>query len=201
MEISGSEEGTAARIKAAAKRIFMDKGYDGTTMQHIADESGVNKALLHYYFGSKDKLFILVFREELGELSRTMSGIWEDNGLPLGERLEAWIDSLTDLTVRSPTLPIFVIAELSRNPELIGELLAEFKPPVGFLALEGGGRDDVVVPPLAVLIVSVYSLIFFPVIASPLFSPIFGVSGDFAKELFQAQVGLAKELVRKHLAG
>lgn len=193
------DEGSALRIKTAAKRVFLEKGYDGTTMQHIAEESGLNKALLHYYFSSKDKLFILVFREELAELAESMSGIIAESELPLEERFDAWIDSLTDLTRRSPRLPIFVIAELSRNPDLIGELLTEFRPPVDFLAMgEGEGAE---VPALARLIVAVYSLVFFPVIASPLFGPFFGLSPDFEKRLLETQVGLAKELVRRHLAG
>ena len=51
------------RILAAAKKIFLSKGLDGARMQDIADEAGINKAMLHYYFRSKDKLFEMIFED------------------------------------------------------------------------------------------------------------------------------------------
>ena len=45
------------KILAAAKKVFVEKGMDGARMQDIADEAGINKALLHYYFRNKEKLF------------------------------------------------------------------------------------------------------------------------------------------------
>lgn len=54
---------TERKILEAAKRVFGRKGLDGARMQEIADEAGLNKALLHYYFRSKDNLFRAVFRE------------------------------------------------------------------------------------------------------------------------------------------
>jgi TetR/AcrR family transcriptional regulator len=129
MEYENRDESRASRIKEAAKKLFIDKGYDGTTMQAIADSSAVNKALLHYYFQSKDKLFLLIFREELAELSDFLATIWQESGKSLRERLEDWIDSQTAFLARVPRLPLFIITEMTRNPELIKELLAEFLPP------------------------------------------------------------------------
>ena len=51
------EQNTEDKIVEAAKTVFVQKGMDGARMQHIADEAGINKALLHYYFRTKDKLF------------------------------------------------------------------------------------------------------------------------------------------------
>ena len=52
---------TEERILEAAKRVFHAKGYDGARMQEIADEAGVNKSLVHYYYRNKDNLFQAVF--------------------------------------------------------------------------------------------------------------------------------------------
>ena len=52
---------TEEKILNAAKKVFLTKGMDGARMQDIADEAGINKALLHYYFRSKDKLFEQIF--------------------------------------------------------------------------------------------------------------------------------------------
>ena len=49
-------------ILNAAKRIFQQKGMEGARMQEIADEAGINKALLHYYYRSKQLLFEAVFK-------------------------------------------------------------------------------------------------------------------------------------------
>jgi TetR/AcrR family transcriptional regulator len=55
---------TEQKIMRAATEVFLEKGKDGARMQQIADRAGINKALLHYYFRSKDKLFEQVFRQE-----------------------------------------------------------------------------------------------------------------------------------------
>ena len=56
---------TEKKIIAAATDIFLKKGKDGARMQEIADHAGINKALLHYYFRSKDRLFEEVFKNEI----------------------------------------------------------------------------------------------------------------------------------------
>jgi AcrR family transcriptional regulator len=202
MESEASEERRAARIREAAKQLFMDKGYDGTTMQAIADASRVNKALLHYYFESKDKLFLLIFREELAELSDSLATIWHEDGTPLPERLENWIDSQLVFLARAPRLPLFIIAEMTRNPELIKELLTEFLPPPHLLEgmdaalpreTEGG------LPILVELIGTLYSLIFFPAVAAPMIRHLLGVDSPLLDELVAGQTRLAKDLVRLRL--
>ncbi|MDZ7635635.1 MAG: helix-turn-helix domain-containing protein [Bacteroidales bacterium] len=52
---------TKEKIFLAASEIFEEKGHSGARMQEIADRAGINKALLHYYFRSKDQLFKAVF--------------------------------------------------------------------------------------------------------------------------------------------
>ncbi|PLW96253.1 MAG: hypothetical protein C0591_09195 [Marinilabiliales bacterium] len=55
------KENTEDKIVEAAKKVFIQKGMDGARMQQIADEAGINKALLHYYFRTKNKLFEKIF--------------------------------------------------------------------------------------------------------------------------------------------
>ena len=55
---------TETTILNAAKTIFQQKGMDGARMQEIADEAGINKALLHYYYRSKQLLFEAVFKSD-----------------------------------------------------------------------------------------------------------------------------------------
>lgn len=204
MDDQGQDEGRAARIKEAAKQLFLDKGYDGTTMQAIADSAKVNKALLHYYFESKDRLFLLIFREELAELSESLASIWREGEKTLLERLEEWVDSQTAFLARAPRLPLFIINEMTRNPELIKELLAEFLPPPSLLRLEAGAALPGAEPGLPVLVElvgTVYSLIFFPSVAAPMIQHLLGLDSPFLGELMASQARLAKELVRRRLGG
>jgi len=207
MEIEGLDQGRAVRIKEAAKRLFVDRGYDGTTMQAIADASRVNKALLHYYFQSKDKLFLLIFREEQAELLRSMEALWREGEKPLRQRLEDWIDEQTVFLARAPRLHLFMINEMTRNPDLIEELITEFLPPPGMLLPPGpvgpAAEGEVVPPPklpeLVELACSVYSLVFFPAVASPMIHRLLGIDSRLKDELLAGQVRLAKEFVRQRL--
>jgi TetR/AcrR family transcriptional regulator len=204
MENESQREGSARRIRESAKALFLDKGYDGTTMQAIADASGVNKALLHYYFEGKDKLFLMIFREELAELRDSLVAIWKEGDRPLRQRLEEWIDSQTSFLARAPRLPLFVIAEMARNPLLIRELLGEFLPPLELLESKGsegqpGGGQ--VLPALVELIGALYSLVYFPAVAAPLIQHLLGVDSPLLAELMASQVRLAKDLVRDRLGG
>jgi TetR/AcrR family transcriptional regulator len=56
---------TEEKIITAATEVFMERGRDGARMQEIADRAAINKALLHYYFRSKDRLFEMVFQREI----------------------------------------------------------------------------------------------------------------------------------------
>ena len=55
-----NELGTEEKIIIAARNIFTKKGMNGARMQEIADEAGINKALLHYYYRNKEQLFFAV---------------------------------------------------------------------------------------------------------------------------------------------
>ena len=60
-------------IIKAAHEVFIEKGLQGARMQEIADRAGINKALLHYYFRSKDKLFDAVFQDIIKEIIPAVS--------------------------------------------------------------------------------------------------------------------------------
>ena len=65
-------------ILNAAKRIFQQKGMDGARMQEIADEAGINKALLHYYYRSKQLLFESVFKSAFLLLAPQLNKVLND---------------------------------------------------------------------------------------------------------------------------
>lgn len=88
--------GTQERIRLAAREVFAERGYDKTSVRGIAKVAGVDPALVHHYFGSKDDLFAaaievsiepaLVVPAVIGEgpdgvgerLARYFLGVWEN---------------------------------------------------------------------------------------------------------------------------
>ena len=87
-----SHLGTEEKILEAAKKIFHRKGYKGARMQEIADEADINKALLHYYFRSKEKLFEAVFEDAFSGIMRMASEVILSDK-PLIEKIQAFLTS------------------------------------------------------------------------------------------------------------
>jgi TetR/AcrR family transcriptional regulator len=112
------DQDTEQVILQAARKIFTRKGLTGARMQDIADQAGFNKALVHYYFTSKDKLFDLVFEQEFSNLFSSLAMIVSSD-LPLFEKIEKIISLDIERLSQFPGLPIFVLNEMSRNPEVI----------------------------------------------------------------------------------
>lgn len=84
------DSGTRDAILAAARRQFGERGYDGTTIRSIAGEAGVDAALVHHFFGTKERLFAAAVRLPVvpGELiGAALAPGAREPGLSLGEHL------------------------------------------------------------------------------------------------------------------
>lgn len=110
------DQSTEEKILIAAKNVFMTKGMAGARMQDIADEAGINKALLHYYFRNKDKLFETIFLQEAQKFFPRINMIFESD-LPLFEKIEKFCDEYISEIQQNPYLPWFVMNELNREPD------------------------------------------------------------------------------------
>ncbi|MEZ4756073.1 MAG: TetR/AcrR family transcriptional regulator [Flavobacteriales bacterium] len=110
------EPGTEERILAAARRVFIRKGMVGARMQEVADEAGINKALLHYYYRDKQRLFEGVFK---GSAERQFTCIWRvlEECDDLFEGIERFVATYLDRMLEEPLLPQFLISELNRDPQ------------------------------------------------------------------------------------
>jgi TetR/AcrR family transcriptional regulator len=107
---------TEAAVLAAARKVFTTKGLAGARMQDIADEAGINKAMLHYYFRDKDKLFEVIFLEEAGKFFPKINNIFESD-MPLFEKIAQFVNEYIDEMVANPYLPWFIINELNRDAD------------------------------------------------------------------------------------
>ncbi len=143
---------------------------EGARMQEIADEAGINKALLHYYFRSKDKLFTAVFKESVFKLFPNIVELLKSD-IFLFDKIRLFVDNYIDIINANPLLPSFVIHELSRNPETVVEMIKSSGiNPVYFVnqvqqEIEKGTIEPV--HPLH-LIVNMLAMCIFPFVAKPI---------------------------------
>jgi AcrR family transcriptional regulator len=107
---------THEKILEAARKIFLEQGMAGARMQDIADEAGINKALLHYYYRDKDKLFETVFIEEAQKFFPKINRIFESED-SLEEKIRFFVAEYIEEMKRSPYLPWFVLNEINRDPD------------------------------------------------------------------------------------
>ena len=105
---------TEEKIKAAAKKVFMTKGFDGCSVRDIAKEVGSNVALLNYYFRSKEKLFELIFEGAMSDFLQAMIAVFSSE-LTLKEKVEQLIDKEFSFFLEHPELPMFILQSLHQN--------------------------------------------------------------------------------------
>ncbi len=108
---------TEEKIKEAASIVFTKKGYGNARTRDIAEEAGINLALLNYYFRSKEKLFQIIMAERIDKLFGVLGPILNDAATTLEEKLEKITENYINMLLEHPDLPIFVLSEIRNNPE------------------------------------------------------------------------------------
>ena len=184
---------TERRILDAARIVFVRRGTSGARMQEIAEEAGVNQALLHYYFRSKERLSEAVFAETAGRMFPAVVGILGGD-FTIDEKIDRIVETYLDTMSRSPFLPGYILSELHHHPERIPKLLG---------SVSGKNFSSTLLPVIEKLdkqlasearkghirrisaqqfIVNLLSLCVFPFAARPMFRAAFDMDDDaFAK--------------------
>ncbi len=112
------DKGTEERIFQAATDVFEEKGYAGARMQEIADRAGINKALLHYYFRSKEQLFGAVFPPLMTKMFEKIFSIFMLD-LPFEDKIRLYYNEHINIFIKNPNLPLFILNEITHNPDLL----------------------------------------------------------------------------------
>lgn len=199
---------TEQRILHAAHRVFMRTGTAGARTQEIAKEAGVNSALLHYYFRSKDRLSQAVFERAAKELFPAVLGILASEA-PLAGKVRQVVELELDRLSKTPYLPAYIISELAHQPERIHQFMTAMtgKAPheVGGVVVKRlrsqiraevkAGRMRPIAPEQ--FIVNLLSLCIFPFAARPLLSAVLGFDEHGFKRFIAAR---RKELPEFYLA-
>jgi AcrR family transcriptional regulator len=174
----GKDITTEEKILEAAKKIFLAKGLDGARMQDIADEAGINKAMLHYYFRSKDKLFEHIFTEVASHFLPKIIAILESDKTVF-EKIEAFCKEYISQVIETPYVPIFILNEINRQPEaFLNKVFGNRKPPVAAFVkqLEKENKQGIIkkIEPLQ-LFLNILSLCIFPFVARPMIQLVSGM--------------------------
>ncbi|HEY5407536.1 MAG TPA: TetR/AcrR family transcriptional regulator [Ginsengibacter sp.] len=195
-----NESSAEEKILAAAKKVFTSKGMAGARMQDIADEAGINKALLHYYFRSKEKLFEVIFFEAAQKLFPRINLIFESNST-LFEKIEKFTDEYITLMSENPYLPLFVLNEVSKNPEVFMKKIwgkQNIPQPQKFLTqiereVKSGNIKKI--SPLHLLI-NLISMCIFPFVAKPMIQFTLGLDEmQFRNVMEQRKKEVAKFII------
>ena len=170
-----TKHNTEQQILEAARKVFIKKGLEGARMQEIADEAGINKALLHYYFRSKEKLFNHIFE-------RAINGIFDGINESIHEEgdvfvfIEAFVSNYLTTLQANPFIPNFIFNEINSHPERINQITDKIKLNIaGFKNMVENNivQKKIIMVAPEQLLIDMLGMCVFPFVASPLLEKTF----------------------------
>lgn len=192
------EKQTEEQIFLAAQRVFQEKGFAGARMQEIADEADINKSMLHYYYRSKEKLFLAVFQSSVKKIFPQLIMI-----LSSDDDLHAKVEEIVEfyyLTFKNnPYLPAFVIHEMNQHPKRFKEFISSLgvEIPATFveqLQKEIQKGNMMPIKPIHFL-VNVVSLFMMPVIARTMVQTLFSLDDEEFDQFLKERKELVPKLI------
>ncbi|MDP4282130.1 MAG: helix-turn-helix domain-containing protein [Bacteroidota bacterium] len=175
-----SQNTTEQKILDAARKVFHQKGYDGARMQEIAEEAGINKSLLHYYFRSKDNLFDAVFTEAMNGLLSRITGIITSEK-SLEDKIRYIFNDYISFLQKNSYVPWFIINAVNHCPEKVTSVLHEnnIDPDKIFKYLrDSASAEEYGKPDFRQLYVNIIALCAFPVVAKPILKDLLGLTEE-----------------------
>jgi TetR/AcrR family transcriptional regulator len=194
---------TEQKIILSAEKLFYQKGKAGTSMQDIADDAGINRTLLNYYFRSKDKLFETVFRKAMGSFVPGIAAMLRSD-ISFEKYIPAMVETIIDAMIENPQIPIFVMQELSSNPGRMPQIIKEMgvDPAIAIekMGKEGGSERLGEMDPRQVII-NLISLCIFPFAAKPVVLDIlFNGNNEAYIEAMKARKKIIPQLMNQLLS-
>ena len=191
---------TEERIKAAARKVFHQKGFAGTRTRDIAEEAGINHAMLNYYFRSKEKLFEMVMMETMAQFFKGVNLMLNDESTSLNEKIDLIVSNYVDLLLKEPELPTFILNEVRPNPQAFVEQ-NPIKEALTHSVLtrqyaEAVARGEITEPNLMQAILNVIGLVIFPFIAKPILTSIINIPEEQYKALMLQRKTLIPQWIK-----
>ncbi|MFQ6618809.1 MAG: TetR/AcrR family transcriptional regulator [Fidelibacterota bacterium] len=184
------QQGTRGKILQAAIKVFIQKGIDGARIQEISDISGVNKALIYYYYSSKDNLYFEVLKSVFTHVFRNLKVAILDHR-EISSKISKIIDIYFNFFLSYPEWPRIMAWEMAKGAENIKKLLKESQE-IDFETIrnqfletykDGVKRGELRdLDPMQTMI-SFIGMIIFYFIAKPVIDEIWKIEGDTSKFL------------------
>ncbi|HUQ66373.1 MAG TPA: TetR/AcrR family transcriptional regulator [Flavitalea sp.] len=182
------DDSTEEKILSAAKKVFISKGMSGARMQDIANEAGINKALLHYYFKNKEQLFENIF-------TRLTHGFWEqitsvfESDDRLFDKIHSFCSLYIDKVIQNPYIPLFVLYEMNQRPTGFVKRMFRNNPPrpaklIAQIDAEVKAGNIRPIDPRH-LIINMLSLCVLPFIGKPMFMTVMNLDDKTYLDLMQ----------------
>ena len=121
--MTATELSTEDKILLAASKVFTEKGFSGTRTRDIAEEAGINLALLNYYFRTKEKLFEQVMKVKILLLFGQIIPIVTNEKTSLEEKIDLASVKYFEILSKNPNLPLFVLSEIQKKTSDIKSIL------------------------------------------------------------------------------
>lgn len=181
------EQNIEKKIIEAAKRAFLKKGYSDTNMAEIAEEVGLTRPAMHYYFRTKERLFQAALSELIHILLPKLRG-YITSDATLREKITNIVNTYTELLKETPEIPLFIIKEINRDVNNMLSITSDtfIIESAGMLKaaiqqeIDAGHIKNV---PIMDIVYTMYGLMAFPVLARPLGNAIFDT--DITDEEFR----------------
>lgn len=190
---------TEEKIFNAARIVFQKKGFAGARMQEIADEAGINKAMLHYCFKNKQLLFEAVFMNAFSQLAPQIKEIFtsEDS---IFDKIKKFTHSYISFVIMNPYLPQFVIQEMNNNPDFVMSFLKNENRPNPALLITQIEKEIAhgIIKPInpKQLLMDIFSMTVFPFAAQMMIKGMIQISdAEFNQMMEERKTSIAEQII------
>lgn len=189
---------TRTEIIEAAQSEFFTHGYEGARLQKIADQIGVTKAMIHYYFNTKKELFERVYTQSTHEIFGELGEII-DQDVPLFKKIEQLIEACLQKSQTHPEVLAFVITESSRKPEWLQPIFAE-QVQLELQAFEreleeAASNYQIASVDAGSLLLNIFSLCFYPVLSATINGSLLHTSTNGQAMSFERRKGVILDTI------
>lgn len=190
---------TEQKIKEAARRVFLKKGFAAARTRDIADEADINLALLNYYFRSKEKLFQQIMEESLHTFFSSVLPMMSNPDVKLKDKVPFFVDGYTDMLIANPELPVFILSELRNDPDHIVQTL-QMNKRLNLSVLfnqvkEAQEAGELIKMQPWDFLLNMLSLTIFPFVAKPMIQKLGEIDDQQFRQLVEGRKTMIKDMV------
>jgi TetR/AcrR family transcriptional regulator len=198
---------TEQKILAAARQEFFERGLDGARMQAIANRAGVNKALLHYYFRSKEKLFEIIISGLVTTIWDRIRAELDTSPMPTNARtvISTLVSAYINTFARNPEYPLVLIHQLLHRDKNVPFILKQVITSLGdgprrlIMLLESeirAGRVRRIDPVHFIMnVIGMIMVTFFSRPAAEIIKQVSGLSISYNAEFYESRIQAITDMI------